>query len=138
MSKKLLPPLRHKRTRILLLLSSYLDAATFSGDTTGGGEPTSRILARNYDLWSAGSYSDLEHCLTALHLHAPSVHWHTWEGCVKGRWNGPTRNHKAERGVTWLKEVMPSNVFVPAEISENAGYTPSEARTYERSRAKAA
>ena len=134
-----LPPLQHRRTRVTLLLGSYLDAveAPRAVEGEGGAGPSAgRAPARNVELWTCGSYRELERCLSVLYERHPSVHWHTYELHVRRHGGGPVRRRKAERGLEWLCAVMPRDVFVPAAISENAGYDASAARSYERRRAR--
>ena len=42
---------------------------------------------------------------------------------------------RAVFGLILLSNAMPKTIYVPQEISEHAGYTPSEARQYARRRA---
>lgn len=133
-----LAPLAHKRTRILLLLSSYLDALSNPTEDSIGGKPQSRIPGRNADLMARGSYRELERCMDMLQARAPVIYWHTWQHYIRQDANTRVRRGKARAGLEYLVQRMPAYVHVPAEISENAGYLAGEAKAYERSTRRAA
>ena len=131
------PPLRSRRTRILLLLASYPDAVTgLTG--TAPGETGSRLLGRNIDLWYAGSYEHLEDCLDELRRIAPHYHFATWHHFVRLKLGGSRRKEMAEWGLRYLMVAMPESVYVPADVSEAAGYLSGEAVAYQRPRRLAA
>ena len=134
-----IPPLRSRRTRILLLLASYPDAVEgVTGDGARGDHPASRLLGRNLDLWYAGSYAQLEDCLDELKRIAPHFHFATWHHFVRLTLDGARRKEMAECGLRYLMVAMPENVYVPADISEANGYLSSEAVAYQRPRRMAA
>lgn len=141
-------PLSNRLVRVMLLLSSYLDAceapqaeATESLVGTGSHENSSREPLRNVSpperLWYAGSYRELERGLDDLRLFCIPTYNATWTRHVIGKRDEKTAT-KAALGVEWLSKRLPSSVYVPQEIAENAGYLPSEAKEYVRPRKRAA
>lgn len=141
-------PLSDRLVRVMLLLSSYLDAceapqaeATESLVGTGSHENSSREPLRNVSpperLWYAGSYRELERGLDALRLFCIPTYNATWARHVIGKRDEKTAT-KAALGVEWLSGRMPRSIYVPTEISENAGYLYSEAKEYARPRKRAA
>jgi hypothetical protein len=123
-----------RRERILLLLRTYQDAFEESKSAAGSGRLESRLLGHG-PVWHQGSYVDLQDWLERLKERSPSVHWHTLELYVYKR---KARRRKADLGVSYLHKQMPSNIYVPLEISENAGFSTTEAKAAARPKAKAA
>ena len=118
-----------RRDRIIVLLNTLNDMREPERTpNTPGGKPSSRALTF-HDLYHAGSYHQLEHCLTSLKTRAPKIHWHTVRVYVDrnpvtdtGKSLSP---RKANLGVQYLEKTMPPFVMVPTEILENHGYTVS-------------
>ncbi len=97
----------------------------------------SRLPSRG-ELWEEGSYYDLERCLDAMRQPYPKISRHLiafYVDATPPKW---ARKVYAEKGVELLMRFMPSNVFVPQEISENAGFLPSDAKVAARPRRVAA
>lgn len=129
-----LPRLSDRRTRVRLLGWSYWDAAEGSDDGGRGSRPSSRAPGRNPELWRAGSYWDLERVLDGL----PSRVWFyaAWCGGTfdPERGSGKARFREHPLAVAALVVVsarMPADVFVPAVISEAAGYLPGDAKRWQ-------
>lgn len=128
MTRRILPPLHQRETRIRLLAWSYHDATQGTSDGARGDKPGSRLLERNPELWPKGSYQQLEHALDRLrtmdrrayirfiliHIDQPDW-WQTRPGT----------------GLAEIARLMPQQVFVPAVIAEAAGYLPSDAKTFQ-------
>jgi hypothetical protein len=116
--KAALPALALRTTRVRLLASSWEDAMT-SGTLDGGGpdKPGSRMNLHD-DLWTYGSYDELGRLVT----HAASEFRKAYLG-VAFRYH-PPRDLDA---LVLLTRRMPACIYVPAEVSENAGYLPGEA-----------
>lgn len=114
--------------RVKLLLRTYPDVCTQGRSEHVGSSPApaSRPL-RRHELWDEGSYEDLERWLSVMRTKAKSVHWHTCQHYMEPRPASGVRKRKAELGVVFLRDRM-SNIFVPLEISLNAGYSPGEAK----------
>lgn len=122
--KHQLPALALRTTRVRLLASTYEDALLAWSQGNGYGEAGSRMNLHD-DLWTAGSYAELD--------------------LVMGSMNGRRRDfsraylavafkhqplHQLEV-LQYVADGMPRNIYVPAEVSENAGYLASEAGVYE-------
>lgn len=148
-------PLSARRTRLKLLLSSYLDACESSGDHARGDKPSSRLLGRNLELWPKGSYRSLERCMDALRVKYPLVYRSLHAVYVEAPNRSPLRAeaarleawtdrkagkapHVNDRLLIWravfglilLDSAMPRTIHVPKVISENAGYAPADAGQY--------
>ena len=124
--------LSDRTTRIRLLAWSYLDACEAGGggaeETVSTGSTESRAPSRNYQLWHQGSYRDLER---ALALTPPYVRLRFWVFYIRAK--GPFNHEHTQHSVLGrVQRLMPREVFVPAEISEAAGFLPAEAKTYSR------
>lgn len=127
--KHQLPSLALRTTRVRLLAATYEDAldarrADGPGDTHG-----SRLNLCD-DLWTMGSYAELDLVI----------------GCMNGRRRAFTSayltvpfKHQPLHALEVLQYVadgMPRNIYVPPEVSENAGYLASEAGVYEMPQAE--
>lgn len=141
---KPLPPLSRRATRVLLLASSYPDACDASErDTVHRGKPGSRILVR-FRLWQDGSYREMERLLDELRGHDRVLYGRFWRAYIGQRFpagrplDTPAQRRDAGYALVWLAKRMPASIYVPAEISEAAGYTPGDARAYARPRRGAA
>lgn len=125
-----LPDLRSRETRIVLLLTSYLDAVESSGDGARGDAFASRMPGRNLYLWPRGSYEELEDALDAMRGEEMQLYRAVW-----ARWvvKLPHVNAKrSEKGLQSLAKRMPRTINVPKAIAENAGHEPALARNYAR------
>lgn len=128
--------LSDRSVRIRLLAWSYLDACEAGGgqaeESVSTGSTESRAPSRNHELWHQGSYAALERALAEL---PPYARLRFWVFYVRTR--GPLTSpgsfkhehnpHAVLGRVEWL---MPREVFVPAEVSEAAGFLHAEAKTY--------
>jgi len=124
--------LSDRNVRIRLLAWSYLDACEAGGGTTeesvNTGSVESRAPSRNHELWHQGSYAQLERAVFGLPPYARIRFWVFYI-----RTQGPFRHdHKPHSVLGRASRLMPREVFVPAEISEAAGFLPVEAKTYSR------
>jgi hypothetical protein len=133
-------PLKDRKVRVRLLLASYLDAVIDPGsgpqdkrDGVSGDPATSREPRRNRELWREGSYRRLERALDELRQWNRAVYRDTWDCHVLRDYsiNG-ARQARAHLGVALIALAMPSSIYVPTSISENAGYEPSDAKQYAR------
>lgn len=130
-----------RRAKIKLLLQTLLDASSPGRSTSDvraafGSRPPAKS-----ELWEQGSYHALYRCLDALKAQSNSddpkwrgVYWHTWCRYVTGDTLKTDDLWKSEKGLTFLEETMPSDVFVPQEVSENAGHSPSDSKAAARRR----
>lgn len=114
--------------RVKLLLKTYPDVCTQGRSELVGSSPApaSRPL-RRHELWDEGSYYELEQCLETMRERAKSIHWHTCQAYMNPKPPTSVRKRKAELGVTFIRDRM-TNIFVPLEVSLNAGYAPGEAK----------
>jgi hypothetical protein len=125
------PQLSDRSVRVRLLAWSYLDAAMSpTGDrgeaSVDTGEAGSRPPLRNEDLWRHGSYSDLERIVDEL----PVSHRRTfWSEHITAR--DPFKSTEFKT-VVMVGSFMPQSIYVPASISEAAGFLPSEAKVFSR------
>src|SRR3990167_10229185 len=121
-----------RRAKIKLLLRTLVDAtAPGRGTSDVRSAFGSRPPARS-ELWHGGSYGELLRCLDEMKPDYPKIHRHTVAYYVDPeRW---ARRSVADRGVELLMRRMPTNVFVPQEISENPGYLPGDAKIAARPR----
>lgn len=128
-------PLRlTKRERIKLLLRTRQDALEAQAEL-GGGELGSRSPSHS-QLWYDGSYPALELCLDFLAATQPRIRWHLVNFYAPSKvWKPGLKPRKgyADLGLDWLEQRL-ENVYVPASVSENAGYLPSEAARYAKPR----
>lgn len=116
-----------RRAKIKLLLRTLLDATSPGRGTSDvraafGSRPPARSA-----IWAEGSYQQLWRCLDEMKTPYPKIHRHIVAFYVDpAPW---ARKSVAEKGIELLDRRMPANVFVPQEISENAGFLPGEAKT---------
>jgi hypothetical protein len=134
MTRLVLPALQLRDVRVRLLAWSYEDAATGADDGGRGSKPTSRIPGRNLELWSAGSYAELERATDALRAHDQGWARMFWRLYTQRDWLAAPVGPE----LRWVTERMPRDVFVPQDISEVAGYPTGVAKMFTRRRAKAA
>ncbi len=128
-----------RRAKIKLLLSTLLDATSPGRGTSDvriafGSRPPAKS-----ELWHEGSYHELHRCLDALKARNEDpawrgVHWHVWRRYVTGDRFESRAPWKFDKGLAFLEESMPRDIFVPVEVSENGGFLPSDARTAARPR----
>lgn len=113
-----LPALALRTTRTRLLAATYDDALT-TGTMDGGGQdkPGSRLMLHD-DLWTHGSYDELEHLVRA----ADAVFRRAYLTV-------PFKDQPARDldELVLLTRRMPRDIYVPRDVSENAGYLPGEA-----------
>lgn len=123
-----------RRAKIRLLLATLLDAtAPGRGTSDVRAAFSSRPPAKSEELWNEGSYGELWSCLDVMKTRYPKMHRHVLACHVSPEPWGDRRY--AEAAIRVLdKRLMPSNVYVPQEISENAGFLPSDAKTATRPR----
>ncbi len=129
-------PLRERKTRVLLLLGTYRDACEAGHNEHGDGprergKPTAHI-PRRADFWYDGSYKALERALDQVRSEGKPIHFAVWTVYVE---RGKLRNGGQELAVKGLKRIlslMPRDVYVPTEVSENSGYDHGEAKAYSR------
>lgn len=125
-----------RRDRIIVLLQSFDDAFhPERGDGNGrGGKPGSKVLVHG-PLWNAGSYQAVSDQLDVMRCHAPKL-YRSVEVVYMGRsreYAKSARRSRADAGVEFLFRRLPRDVFVPADLLENAGFTvPSRKRKAER------
>ena len=122
--KHALPSLALRTTRVRLLDATYEDALDARRATGPGDQHGSRLLLAD-DLWTQGSYHELDLVI----------------GCMNGRRRAFTSAYltvpfkdqplAALDVLQYVTDGMPRNIYVPAEVSENAGYLASEAGVYE-------
>lgn len=123
-----------RRERIKLLLKTVPDATASCPSMDGSrGVPSSTRPPRN-QLWEQGSYHELLRCIDDLRRPYPKIRRHLLAIFVYPGDYDWARRVVAERGLDLLEAKMPSNVFVPADIVENAGFTPREAKLASRQR----
>jgi hypothetical protein len=127
-----------RRERIKLLLKTLPDAL---GESNNDPRAAIRLESRTLrygDLFRAGSYHPLLNALDEMRQRSPSVYWHTLAFYCDMSDGGKPRRRKADLGVEFLMRRMPSNVFVPQDVSENAGFSASEAKSAARPHEKLA
>lgn len=146
-----LPRLSERSTRVRLLAWSYGDACVSSDVAARGSKPSSRALVRNDELWLAGSYAEFERVLDELRgksrilsvrfqkawLVEPFVARGEGARTVAERQRmSPLavlrEDQRARWALNFVAARMPASIFVPAVISEAAGYTPQDAKRWER------
>lgn len=135
-----LPALHDRKTRVRLLGWSYADACEGASDGARGGKPDSRLLGRNWELWLAGSYGEFEDVLDGLRAKSRilSVRFQkAWLSDVfVARRGSRLEALRGERRSVWALNFvaarLPASIFVPAVISEAAGYLPGDAKRWER------
>lgn len=120
--KPLLPPLEHRTTRVRLLASTYEDALTSCAGVAG--EHGSRMNLHD-SLWTQGSYAELDVALARLNGDARGFR-RAYLGVAFNR--QPLR---ALDGLTRLATLLPTNIYVPVLVAENAGYLLQVAGRYE-------
>lgn len=123
-----------KTDRIRILLATLPDAIEQTNIGEGRAELGSRCLTYG-TLWRDGSYYELVQKLNHMQTLNRSVRYHTtgYYSLKLPR----ARKRMAELGLKWLTREM-GDVFVPAELTENAGFLPSEARWAARPKRMAA
>jgi hypothetical protein len=126
-------PLERKRTRLKLLGRTLLDAFDrhergLRGDSASAG----------IGIWEQGSYAELQSALDRLRSNSG----HRAKGLADCFWavyvNGSRRHlerrqPKAELVLDWLEREL-GDVYVPAEISQAAGYLEHEAKKWTKPR----
>lgn len=119
-----------RRERVRLLLHTYRDAVSPGRNPSDiRGAFASKAPTRT-ELWHQGSYYELGKALDSLKAPCPKIYRHTIAFFMdQEKW---ARKSTAEIGVQALMKLMPRNIFVPQEISENAGFTPGEAKAAAR------
>ena len=156
---KRLRPLANRQTRIRLIAASFQDAAVASVNNEAKGRGGRRWILprRNEALWEFGSYEPFEKAMdhlreehhdlyAAFHrifVHDPFVR--TTSVPLPGdRWGAkhykPTYSKtlfsQALAGFKIIDKLMPREIFVPQDVSENAGYLRGEAKQYQKARKK--
>jgi hypothetical protein len=136
----------NQRARIRLLAATYLDACEHDkGETAGTSKPGFREPTRSH-LWREGSYWEFELALDDLREIAPKRHRWFWAVYVRRSQRleqlAPHKRHAAEQALTFLVartlQLARGNIYVPVDISENAGYSASEAKSARKPRARLA
>lgn len=126
----------------MLLLRTFVDAASPGrGDSDLRSPLGSKPPARS-SLWEQGSYRELGREIDRLKADGyTKIHRHLCAFYIGGPdypvGDGPQKRY-VQRGVDLLEKRMPRNVYVPAEVSENGGHSPGEAKTAARPRERAA
>jgi hypothetical protein len=147
-----------RRERTLMLLRNYRDFcdAERSGDDVRAGKPQSGVLHRGW-MWRQGSFAELERALELLREHSAASrngrrHWfgHLWTVYVEPayivRVTGPKASDvqkvrktwdpaiqsNADLALEWIVKRMPASIFVPPELAESEGVTPTEAKRLAR------
>jgi hypothetical protein len=129
-------PLSSRRTRLKLVARTLLDAIdrherSLNSKSSNEGEPS---------LWELGSYADLLACVDELRAsgghRSRGVADCFWAVYIAGSTQHMSRRGpRAELCLDWLNQHSRLvEVFVPKEVSEAGGYSPAEARLYERPR----
>lgn len=135
--RTLLPPLDRRFTRIRVLAWSYPEAV----DSGPGERLASRLTAghpnREGYLWHRGSYKDLELALDRLRQVDRQLYRRFWR-CYVGQWSPFPAEDEDWSGLTRIDSLMPSFLYVPADISVALGYLPGDADDYERTFVEAA
>lgn len=132
-----------RRAKIKLLLSTLLDATSPGRGTSDVRVAFSSRPPAKSSLWDEGSYHELHRCLDALKARNDDpdwrgCHWHVWRRYVSGERFETRTPWKLDKGLRFLEEKMPGDVFVPVEVSENGGFLPSDAKTAAKPRRKRA
>ena len=141
---KRLKPLANRQTRIRLLAASYQDAATASvtNEAKGRGGKRWLIPHRNEDLWLRGSYKELERSVEHLRELHHGLYRAFHKVFVHDPYNKIKPDYSADLladaidGFKIVDKLMPRDIYVPMDISENAGYLKSEAKQYQKARKK--
>jgi hypothetical protein len=135
----------NKRERVKLLAATYQDACEGGNDGASSSRAGARIPSRNAELWHAGSYAEFESACNLLRVSARKQHGWFWRVYVIGDDHGmsvPHKKHWAEQALTFVLKRMEQlgggNIFVPMEVSENAGYSQAEAKSARRPMRQAA
>lgn len=139
---KKLKPLADRWTRIRLLLSSYPDAATASttADTKIKGTKTHQSPSRNRQLWDRGSYDELEKVLERLRQHSAYLYYAFYTVFVYDAHHRISRNYSRAtltntlEAAKLIRKWMPEEIYVPYDVSRNAGYLASDAKMYATNR----
>lgn len=135
-----LKPLANRQTRIRLLCASLEDAQTASttNEAKGRGGKHWVIPHRNEELWLRGSYKELERSVEHLRELHHGLYRAFHKVFVHDPYNKIKPDYSADLladaidGFKIVDKLMPRDVFVPADISENAGYLKSEAKQYNK------
>jgi hypothetical protein len=91
-------------------------------DGTGADTPSSRLLLHG-ELWSAGSYAELELAMAKANGHRRTF-WR--EHILARRPFDSTETNSIEA----ISQLMPDNVYVPLDVSEAAGFLTGEAKPW--------
>lgn len=118
--KAALPALALRTTRTRLLAATYEDALT-SGTLEGRAEKPGSRMNLHDDLWTHGSYAELERLIPGSDVVFRRAY------LAVAFKDQPNRDLDE---LVRLTRRMPSRIFVPQEIAENAGYAPLEARAW--------
>lgn len=125
MKREQLPPLHARGTRVRLLAWSRIDALTTGSQDGGGSDAHGSRLVLHGDLWPQGSYHELERAMRG-------EQWFADQYVDRKLHEQPNKSLELDQ----VTNRMPANIYVPPEISEAAGYLPSEAKTYGMPRAE--
>lgn len=123
--------LRSRETRVRLLAWSYLDAVEEGRQESEGGRgssASSRSPRRNELLWREGSYRDLERVLERIPARSRLAFWLRYIRTHRGF--NPAE--KPSKLLTLVARRMPRFIYVPADVSQAAGYLESEAKEFSR------
>ena len=120
-----------RRERIKLLLRTLNDATGPGCNLTSIHSALDSRPPSASEIWYEGSYHQLINALNQMRPY-PKIRRHTVAYYVDRETWG--RKSEAQKGLIILDKLMPKDIFVPAEISENAGFTPGEAKVAARVR----
>lgn len=142
------------REKCKLLAATYIDACDKGSASDEGGSRSpfqssgTSIHRRHRDLWEHGSYAALELAINALRVATTrrtsfTAFWRVYVLCNEKIYEtAPHKRHGAEQGLTFVTahvlKTTNRNIYVPADIVENAGWTSSDARAAARPRKLAA
>jgi hypothetical protein len=120
--------------RIRLLAWSYLAACeAAAGDSTSGetislSSSHGKTPSRNHELWRYGSYGALERAVDSL---PPYVKLRFWVFYVRD--SGPFDHAKTyHSSLGRVSRMMPKFIYVPADISQAAGFLKMESEEASR------
>jgi hypothetical protein len=117
-----------RTTRVIMLLTSYLDARPGllnSGSGENRKPRGSSTIPRMGDLWSKGSYAELEEAMNELSLVSAQRIWraYIWQPDRRRRNVQSIYRQKSAkelaRDVESLSRLMPRRITVPKDIIEN-------------------
>lgn len=118
--KAALPALAIRSTRVRLLAATYEDALT-SGTLEGRAEKPGSRMNLHDDLWTHGSYAELERLLPGSDV----VFRRSYLAVAF-----KDQPHRDLNELVQVTRAMPRDIFVPMDVSENAGYLPGEAKAW--------